>query len=609
MFIDEAYTLDSTSSNDFGKEAIATLIKAMEDHKDKLVVIFAGYKDEMKSFVDINPGIASRVGYTFDFPDYITEELVQIFKVKIQKMGFELDDDVEFSVEKVCDYFSKRKSFGNGRFIDKLIQEVLLKHAINASENIKLIVNQDIPTIGEMNPNNRYSDESKKDIDNLVGLTDLKEKITAFSDYVKFIKDAENSKINIPDTNMHMIFSGNPGTGKTTVARIIAKMLFDIGIVHENKLIEVERKDLVAEFIGQTAPKTAEVIEKAMGGVLFIDEAYALAPKDSGKDFGVEAISTLIKAMEDHKGEFVVIFAGYKDEMKRFIDINPGIASRIGYTFDFPDYSADELTEIFTRKISAAGFTLEDGAKDDALKVMRYFCNVENFGNGRFVDKVFAETLMNHSKNRGDSIELIKRETIPNVNQMLKNIFNGSNMIDPSMITKEALRKTAAHEIGHAVARLILFKNAGIKKITINAEGTGTLGYVLYNATHDGYTSKKSKLMDRIKVSLAGMAAEQLYFGEFENGNGSDLEKATNIAKNMITRHGMSSLGFAQISTEGEMQHIIVAEENKILKECFDSVLELLTVNKAKMDRVVDYLMEKTEITEEELVKVFSGNE
>ena len=147
---------------------------------------------------------------------------------------------------------------------------------------------------------------------------------------------------------MHMVFTGNPGTGKTTIARVIAKILFDIGIIHENKLIEVERKDLVGEYQGKTAIKTFDVIDKAMGGVLFIDEAYSLSPKTSGNsDFGDEAIATLIKAMEDHKDQLVVIFAGYKDEMKTFIDSNPGIASRIGYTFDFKDYTPDELVKIF----------------------------------------------------------------------------------------------------------------------------------------------------------------------------------------------------------------------------------------------------------------------
>ena len=228
-------------------------------------------------------------------------------------------------------------------------------------------------------------------------------------EYIKFVKDAQNSGINIPNQNMHMIFTGNPGTGKTTVARVMAKLLFDMGFIHENKLVEVERKDLVAEYIGQTAPKTSEVIEKAMGGVLFIDEAYTLASgKNTAHDFGAEAIATLIKAMEDHKGEFIVIFAGYQKEMQDFLNMNPGIASRVGYTFDFPDYSASELEEIYYRKIQKLGFSVAEDAKEKVHELMQYFESVENIGNGRFADKVAQNTLMKMAKNRGENLSVVE---------------------------------------------------------------------------------------------------------------------------------------------------------------------------------------------------------
>ena len=401
-----------------------------------------------------------------------------------------------------------------------------------------------------------------------------------------------------------MIFTGNPGTGKTTIARIMAKMLFDLGMIHENKLIEVERKDLIAEYIGQTAVKTSQVIEKAMGGVLFIDEAYTL---NSGykNDFGHEAIGTLIKAMEDHKGEFVVIFAGYKDEMKGFIDMNPGIASRIGYTFDFPDYTDTELAEILYKKIDHSGMTISNDSKEAVEKIMKYFCNVENIGNGRFVDKVLQEILMNHAKNKKRKIGKIQKEEIPSIKEMTDVIFNGNGMIDVDQITEDDLKKTATQEIGHACVRLLLFKEPGIKKITINAEGTGALGYVRHSG-NNSYTSSKTTLLNNIKVSLAGMVAEQVYFGEFENGNTSDLENASNIAKNMITRYGMSDLGFGQISNpDGVLAQSIQHEINRMLKQCFDETVELVKDNKKKMDKVIDYLLKNKEIDEEELIKNF----
>ena len=603
LFIDEAYSLTDGNKNDanvFGLEAIATLIKAMEDHKGEFVVIFAGYKDEMKIFVESNPGIASRIGYTFDFPDYTPDELIQIFNLKMKNMGFALDKEIEVELKSICTYFSKRKAFGNGRFVDKLMQEVIMKHAKNKDKDIKKITKKDIPTIEELN-NTKIEEELdiEKQLEKIIGMKEVKEKIKEFEQYAKFVKKAHNNKINLPNQNMNMIFTGNPGTGKTTIARIMAKMLSDLGIIHENKLIEVEKKDLVGQYTGQTAPKTAEVIDKAMGGVLFIDEAYSLT---EGKDsFGLEAIATLIKAMEDHKGEFVVIFAGYKKEMQDFVDSNPGIASRIGYTFDFKDYDEYELAEILYKKIEKADLKITEEAKEPVAKIMKYFCKVENIGNGRFTDKVFQEILMKHAKNTKAKIDVIEEDDIPTIKEMTEVVFNGSGMIDPTSITKETTERVAIHEVGHALVRLILFDNPGIMRITINAEGTGALGYVLHTTNPEKPLRTRTDILNDIKVSMAGMAAEQVYLGEFSNGNSSDLENATRRARYMIRYSGMSSLGFGQIfNIQGEMEKEVQIEVNKILNEAFEGAVEIIKENKKKMDNVVKYLLKNREITEEE---------
>lgn len=608
LFVDEAYSI-TQGKDSFGQEAIATLIKAMEDRKDELVVIFAGYKDEMKTFLDSNPGVTSRIGYTFNFSDYNSEELTEIFKIKISNMGFEVGEDTLSQVKNICDYFSKRKDFGNGRFVDKLIQETIIKHSLKDNEDIRKISTIDIPQITDLVANNSEAIyDSKKVLEDIVGMKDLKEKIADFTEYIKFVKDTKNAGINVPEQNMHMMFTGNPGTGKTTIARVMAKILFDMGFIYENKLVEVERKDLVAEYIGQTAPKTNDVIEKAMGGVLFIDEAYTLSmmKRNNSTDFGDEAIATLIKAMEDHKGEFIVIFAGYTNEMKDFMRANPGIASRIGYTFEFSDYSASELEEIFYKKISKLGFILNEEAKQNVNNVMQYFESVENIGNGRFVDRVVQNTLLKMAKSRSENIIEIKPEHIPTISEITKTLLGGENMIDPSMITEESIKKTAAHETGHAVARYLLFKTPNIKKITIKAEGSGTLGYVRYENTSSGGVSRKSELLNRIKVSLAGMVAEDVYFGEHANGNTSDLEKATNIAYNIVAMYGMSDLGFVQIrNPQGEIAKMIFEEQNKILKECYDEIFKLISENKVKMDNVVNYLVEHRDINEEEFIREF----
>ena len=607
LFVDEAYTLASKKgSNDFGAEAIATLIKAMEDHKDKLVVIFAGYRDEMKSFLDVNPGIASRIGYTFDFEDYTGDELVEIFKLKSKNMGFEIAEDAFIDIRKICNTYSKKKDFGNGRFVDKLLQETIMKHSLKDDfENINLITRDDIPTFEQLNNSNEVKSKvsAKEALKGLIGLNQVKEQMADFETYVRFVKRADEAGLNIPSSNLHMIFTGNPGTGKTTVARIIAQLLFEIGIIHENKLIEVEKKDLVAEYIGQTAIKTTEVIERAMGGVLFIDEAYTLA---DGTSFGAEAVATLIKAMEDHKDDIILIFAGYTKEMGDFLNINPGIASRIGYTFSFEDYNGDELLSIFKYKVSKTGMKLGDGVEDEVLKVMKYFHSVQDFGNGRFVDKYFARTLLNHAKNENAVLDTIDISEVPSVKEMTSTMLNGNNMIDLDNITEESQRRTAFHEAGHAGVRYLLRKDPNIVVITINAEGRGSLGYVRSKTDMKNNIFDRKYFSDEIAILCAGRAAEEIFMGSYENGWRGDLEMMTNKAEWMITKWGMSDLGYARIDHPGaELEKMIYEEKNRLIKEGLELATRLINENKQKFKNVADYLMEHKEINEEEFIREF----
>ncbi len=423
LFIDEAYTLTPTSSVDFGGEAIATLIKAMEDHKNNLIVIFAGYKDEMRKFVNSNPGIESRIGYTFDFDDYTPDELLQMYIKKMESSGFKVQEDAAGQILLVFEYYSKKKNFGNGRFVSKMVQETLMKHSLNISDESDLLTirKEDIPEVTDMSDSDNK--EPKEDpLESIIGMQNVKNKLIEFENFVNFSVNAKNKGLTIPDFNMHMLFTGNPGTGKTTIARIIAGKLYSIGMIKENKLVEVERKDLIAGYVGQTAEKTADVIDKALGGILFIDEAYTLTPT-SAVDFGGEAIATLIKAMEDHKDDLIVIFAGYSREMQEFVNSNPGIASRIGFTFEFEDYMPDELTQMFYRKMESNGFVIDDDAREKVFDVMQHCSRIENFGNGRFVDRVIQKVLMQHAcRYNGDNAARIESGDIPSVESMLENM-------------------------------------------------------------------------------------------------------------------------------------------------------------------------------------------
>jgi AAA+ superfamily predicted ATPase len=256
-----------------------------------------------------------------------------------------------------------------------------------------LAFHKDVPSVREV----KTIDEVFAELDSLVGLYDVKK---VLRDLVNLISLKDKSDLKINNVNLHMLFLGNPGTGKTTVARCLSSILYNLGYIKEDKLLEVSSKDLVAEYVGQTAIKTYNVVERALGGVLFIDEAYSLSSKNNS--YNDEAIATLIKAMEDNRDNLVVIFAGYTKEMQDFINSNSGIASRIGYTLNFKDYTEEELLEIFKGMVSKAGFKITTEALYKARNIIKEHLNDKNFGNARFVRNMYEKTVTEHATNTKD---------------------------------------------------------------------------------------------------------------------------------------------------------------------------------------------------------------
>ncbi len=219
------------------------------------------------------------------------------------------------------------------------------------------------------------------EMDRLVGLQEVKSLIKEFIAFLQIQKIRRDYSLKTQPVVMHMIFKGNPGTGKTTMARIIGKIFKELGFLKNGELTEVERADLVGEYIGHTAQKTRKIIHRAMGGVLFVDEAYSLA-RGGEKDFGKEAIDTMVKAMEDHKDELVIILAGYRDEMDYFLESNPGLHSRFAIKLDFPNYSIDQLVEIAEMMYQDREYLLDKESKHYIYRVLTYLLNTEGSNNG-----------------------------------------------------------------------------------------------------------------------------------------------------------------------------------------------------------------------------------
>src|SRR5574344_1918391 len=296
-------------------------------------------------------------------------------------------------------YDSRDRDFANGRTMRQLFDKIAKRQAERlehgdittlTNEQLMSIEREDIPYDAPQMVD--YTDCLHK-FDGMVGLDSVKKEVTNLAAYL-------NLQIQRGETNTfqgkHYVFTGNPGTGKTTVARIMADVFRSLGVLARGQLVEADRSKLVAGFAGQTAIKTNQLVDQAIGGVLFIDEAYTLASSDTDS-FGAEAIDTLLKRLEDDRGKFICIVAGYTRQMHDFIDSNPGMKSRFTQTINFEDYTADELTQIFLNMAAARKFSLDDEVKA-AIKRMFdqiYLRRDRNFGNAREARKMFDETVEN----------------------------------------------------------------------------------------------------------------------------------------------------------------------------------------------------------------------
>lgn len=398
LFVDEAYTLAGKGENDFGKEALETLLKAAEDYRGEIVIILAGYKDEMNQLMEMNPGLKSRFNKFLYFDDYSEEELLEIAKRQLDKESYYLTPMGEKAFLQVIEKRKVDEKFGNAREVELVIRAAIEQKAMNMDfHNLNNIEERELRTITaaefgvdlEESAEDRIKNSYAK-LDRLIGLENVKKKIRNLVSYVDYQKaEMERGMLDsIP--SLHMVFSGNPGTGKTTVALLISEILHDMGILKKGHLVTAERQDLVAEYVGQTAKKTASKVKEAYGGVLFIDEAYSLASSGEN-DFGKEAVATLIKEMEDNRDKLVVILAGYTDDMLKLLETNSGFSSRINENIIFDDYTPEELYQIFNFNCNRDQYTFAPEVEAQVKEWLRYKYDHrdKNFGNAREVRKLF----------------------------------------------------------------------------------------------------------------------------------------------------------------------------------------------------------------------------
>ncbi len=416
LFIDEAHQLADNRGNGPGLEAVRVLVPFMLNNRERLCVIVAGYTDEMERFLDMDPGLRSRFPNTIHFEDYTSEQLLEIFRKIVRRKHEIIGPGLEEELGRLFDIWDidKDRHFGNAREVENLLEQMRQKRATRVAstsgldgctdEELITLLPEDIPPSERNRIGERVDDlDSVLDsLDGLIGLGSVK----------KLIRDIINhldiERLRNPDASLapgHYVFTGNPGTGKTTVARKMGEMFSAMGLLKKGHMVEVGRSDLVAGYQGQTALKTREVLERSLDGVLFIDEAYQLIESERDS-FGKEALETLVAFMENHRERLCIIVAGYPGPMRQFISQNPGLPSRFSAEIPFPNYSGSELLEIFRLMAGRENLILGSGVEEELEKLFNRLASSadETFGNGREARKLL-DAMMTRQASRLRAME------------------------------------------------------------------------------------------------------------------------------------------------------------------------------------------------------------
>jgi len=390
VVIDDAHCLFESWNGGERVGLTAFLCEQIEKTKGKTITIFCDRPNYLSPMLKKNQRFSNTITKVINFEKYTQKEMMDLITQSLSKLGYYCNDDAVKEISKIVKCLSKLPNFAYGRSLKNFLEKVMVIQA-NRTSNKENDTEITIEDLKQYEKNEKLSrtvldDDEKiyeKKLDALIGLDNVKKQIKRIKSYA--IKNMDNSE----NLNLHMCFTGNPGTGKTEVAKLFAGILYEEGVLPENKLVQKTRSTLVGKYVGQTAPLVRDAVMEAMGGVLFIDEAYAIG-SDVGvnEGYGSEAISELIKCMEDYRGQFAVIFAGYKNETLEMIESNPGLKSRINRYVDFEDYGKDDLIKICSFMLSREGYKASDKILTKLADIVLLKKDIKNYGNAREIRNV-----------------------------------------------------------------------------------------------------------------------------------------------------------------------------------------------------------------------------